>query len=776
MTAMIPRQALLAILLTASVAAAAEPPLWLGMDHLDEWSTNIRTNQSLRTWNRFRLEHYEPFLRREIVQPYLDFSADRGTERLVAGSNLLERLVSDITFFRSLGHGIQTKALIRAMRDTAEDGASLVADGSDWPLFRIMAHFRGLGNDELPNLHALLETVGRIPATPSHAFVRALGAGLLWSAPEGGGRRANPLPSAAWGVCAECVIHWLNHREFSPEEARPLLLALELTAQFPGSAYGEGNTIVVPEIVAHCPNLDPWIRELVAGMLAWRSEEKSPEAKRANDAALAHFDKAWHLHPEYPEAAFQLLYRSMNNCGAFARCGLPGAGAWFDRVQKAEVDFLPAYRQYAFALSPIWGGRTDSAISFADSLVKAKRPDLLFPIIHANILALALGGTHLPMRDLFIEDGRLDSFKAALAEVAESPSCLRDAPLVAAFLLAAAEFTRGDADETRRWARKLAPDDFATGSRYAFTDTGEIVFWGPPGAEIRSFELRNLFATLGGDNGERLLPLVKLLWEGRRREFLAQLAANRERGLSLTAMETAYIGKAETEALAKAAVEEKTPVHPRFDPHFSGWETSEGWVFDDSDGISGFAHTNKVNANGRITWRGPLPTDIRISGHLQFPVSNACLLVYLDWRSDFETESPVVAFLRGQGGVFAQAGNAYALSGWNSAAGSRWGVLNPPEAPKGWRSPKPPKKVLPDAPGISSPLPAGDSREAINFEVEAVGGNVTVRIDGKTVIADAPLGPLYDERLSGKPVPVRFRGNGVKISSLTFQSLQGEKP
>ena len=753
----------------AGATAVASQPLWRGMSHLDEWAANIRTNQSLRTWDRFRREQYEPFLRREIVQPYLDFSADRGTGHFAAGSNLLERFVTDITWFRSLDHGFQLQALVKSMRDTAEGGAALVESGSDWPLFQVMAMFRGLAKEEFPDLLKVEEMVSRIPDTARYSFVRVLGSGLLRWVPEDG-ERANPRPAEAWGLSAECIIHWLNHRQFAPEEARPVLLALELASQFPGSSLHSGKCIVAEEVLAYCPNLDPWIRELVLGDLAWRLEtEKTPDGIEANTVALEHFFKAWLLRPEYPEAPFHILYGTLKTPRALERSGLPGVDTWFSRVQEAEADFLPAYRYYAYPLSPIWGGDPEATRNLAEAMRKASRPDLLFPILHGHFLILSICGTDIATWDLFRDNEIYEPFKKALSEVAESPSSLRDSSVVASYLLALAAYSRGDGADVARWARNVTPDDYRICSMHAKSDTGFTTYWGAPENRTALFDMRSVLASFQGPNGERLLPLSKLIAEGRSREFLAQLAVERGKGLVLSPAEAEYIGRVEADALVETLPPEGGSIIPRIDALFTGWENDNGWVYDDIDGVAGFAHTNNVNRYARLSWRGKLPKNLAISGHLQFPAINACLVLYLDLPPAYDVDGPAVVISRTKDGVYAQTGSALAVTDLNGAVYRSYDEPSDPQLRRRFSI------KLPDAPGITDRVSAGDSRDAVDFEVESRSGYVSVAIDGKRVIVNAPLGQLY--ALHGKQtrVPIRIRGNGVKLSGLKFQIFGGER-
>jgi hypothetical protein len=58
--------------------------------------------------------------------------------------------------------------------------------------------------------------------------------------------------------------------------------------------------------------------------------------------------------------------------------------------------------------------------------------------------------------------------------------------------------------------------------------------------------------------------------------------------------------------------------------------------------------------------------------------------------------------------------------------------------------------------------------------VESRAGGVTVRIDGETVITNAPLSSLYSTSRSTSLL--RIRGDGVKLSGLAIQAVEGRNP
>jgi hypothetical protein len=90
--------------------------------------------------------------------------------------------------------------------------------------------------------------------------------------------------------------------------------------------------------------------------------------------AAKHGQKAWEHKPDRPEAAAKMLSITM---------GLGGTPVqlreWFDRVVKAQFDYLPAYNSLAYACSARWGGSDQLVLALGQRFAETKRYDTDVP-------------------------------------------------------------------------------------------------------------------------------------------------------------------------------------------------------------------------------------------------------------------------------------------------------------------------------------------------------------------------------------------------------------
>lgn len=134
--------------------------------------------------------------------------------------------------------------------------------------------------------------------------------------------------------------------------------------------------------------VDRWVAWMIAGRhykrRAWAARGSgwassvTPEGWEGFYFHLAesrkYFTQAWELHPEFPEAAGEMISIAMANSGQGRErprlAGNPAQGAeeggdgpvegprlWFDRAVAAEFDYPLAYTNLMWALRPRWGGR-----------------------------------------------------------------------------------------------------------------------------------------------------------------------------------------------------------------------------------------------------------------------------------------------------------------------------------------------------------------------------------------------------------------------------------
>ncbi len=143
------------------------------------------------------------------------------------------------------------------------------------------------------------------------------------------------------------------------------------------------------------PDIDPWVMHMLAGRyyasLAWKQRgtryamEVRPEQWAGFRAYLprgmAHLRRAWQIHPEYPEAATQLVSVAM--AGESMRWS---PRDWFNEAVHAQIDFTPAYTAFQRATLPRWGGSYREMLEFADECIRTERWDTSIPANAVTIL------------------------------------------------------------------------------------------------------------------------------------------------------------------------------------------------------------------------------------------------------------------------------------------------------------------------------------------------------------------------------------------------------
>lgn len=88
--------------------------------------------------------------------------------------------------------------------------------------------------------------------------------------------------------------------------------------------------------------------------------------------SAVHLLTAWELHPEYPEAAGEMIRYAM------AMGGVAGESErfWFDRAFAADPRYGTAFANYRWALRPRWGGSHSAMLAFGEECLAAGRHDL----------------------------------------------------------------------------------------------------------------------------------------------------------------------------------------------------------------------------------------------------------------------------------------------------------------------------------------------------------------------------------------------------------------
>ena len=160
------------------------------------------------------------------------------------------------------------------------------------------------------------------------------------------------------------VLREWNHGVHMPEKVDVLLAELEKTA-----------------------DVDPWIHLMVKGLYhntkGWNARgggyadtvtQEGWEIFREELAiATGFFVEAHEMHPEFPEAATEMISI------AVASCGENKERMWFDRAVAAQMDYGYAYRKYLWGLWPRWGGSHKQMYRFGLECLNTGRFDTDVP-------------------------------------------------------------------------------------------------------------------------------------------------------------------------------------------------------------------------------------------------------------------------------------------------------------------------------------------------------------------------------------------------------------
>jgi hypothetical protein len=134
---------------------------------------------------------------------------------------------------------------------------------------------------------------------------------------------------------------------------------------------------------------DPWLVNLFRGryeiQAAWGDRGNGVAATVTGDGwkgfaehatkARDHLVKAHDLHPEFPEAAAELITVAM---AGGERLNITPR-AWFEKAVRAQIDYAPAYDKYVYAMYPRWGGSHVDMYRFGIECLETLRFDTGVP-------------------------------------------------------------------------------------------------------------------------------------------------------------------------------------------------------------------------------------------------------------------------------------------------------------------------------------------------------------------------------------------------------------
>jgi tetratricopeptide (TPR) repeat protein len=141
--------------------------------------------------------------------------------------------------------------------------------------------------------------------------------------------------------------------------------------------------------VEAAPMANPWLLNLLKGRYevaaAWEARG-SGWANTVTDQGWKDFfdhlnkardylTKAHALHPEFPEAASQMIAVAMGGNGRFPE----KEREWFDKATQAQLDFFQAYDFYVWSIYPRWGGSHRAMFQFGLECLQTGRYDTYIP-------------------------------------------------------------------------------------------------------------------------------------------------------------------------------------------------------------------------------------------------------------------------------------------------------------------------------------------------------------------------------------------------------------
>lgn len=351
------------------------------------------------------LEELRQYSSREV-----DWYRDRTDDR-VEIRELAERFLNECA-----EQGFGSASTDEQQERVLQSGVEALAAGSNDALVRCR-YFERLGSLHpkysvtSAGLNLILdrERVGRYPPLVEVRLRGMDSGGIRQSGIEGLNQRRNAFHQA--------VIRWLREESQQPENARVTNALLESLLSYPLA-----NSWEILVRAAADGGVDRWLLHMHAGRthrrMAWDVRGGGYASKVADEAwgpfrerlekARIHFQHAWQLRPDRPEAAAYLV--------DIAKAHRADNGAtttdWLNKAIAAELDHPQAYLFYEDSLLSRWGGGPERMIEFAERCLATDRFDSTVPDAVPRLVADLIDLEGISTTDMFTEHPRVEALVA----------------------------------------------------------------------------------------------------------------------------------------------------------------------------------------------------------------------------------------------------------------------------------------------------------------------------------------------------------------------------
>lgn len=181
----------------------------------------------------------------------------------------------------------------------------------------------------------------------------------------------------------------------------------------------------------NAPDVDPWIYNLVLGIhetrLGWEARGTGFAGTVSREGwkglaehlakARAHLEQAIRLEPAYPEPAGAMIPVAMGMGND--ECKMRD---WFDRAISAQIDYLPAWKNYVYGLYPRWFGSQSDMYEFGRQALATGRFDTAVPMFLLEVVDDIKGDRHPGNDEFDLTAGAWNDIRAVFDGYLKNPA------------------------------------------------------------------------------------------------------------------------------------------------------------------------------------------------------------------------------------------------------------------------------------------------------------------------------------------------------------------